>query len=88
MLRPVTLPGSRPSLIAACALRWARALGEFGGTITFAANVEGVTQTIPLKVYLALETNPDGAVVLSIVLLAVSIAVLAALQDRWLGARR
>ncbi|MGD9793857.1 MAG: ABC transporter permease [Acidimicrobiia bacterium] len=88
VFRTVTLPAIRPSLIAGCALSWARALGEFGATITFAANVEGVTQTIPLKVYLALETNPDGAVVLSIVLLAVSIAVLAALQDRWLGARR
>jgi len=87
VFRTVTLPLVRPSVLAGAALSWARALGEFGATVTFAANVEGVTQTIPLKVYLALETNPDGAVMLSVLLLLVSIGVLALFHDRWLGGR-
>ena len=58
-------------------LCWARALGEFGATITFAGNFPGRTQTMPLAVYLALETDPDAAIVLSLVLLAVSVAILA-----------
>jgi molybdate transport system permease protein len=81
----VTLPLVRPSLIAGAVLCWARALGEFGATITFAGNFPGRTQTMPLAVYLALETNPDAAIVLSLVLLAVSLAVLIGLRDRWLG---
>ncbi len=88
VFRTVTVPLVRPSLLAGAALSWARALGEFGATVTFAANVEGITQTIPLKVYLALDTNPDGAIVLSVVLLAVSVVVLVAFHDRWLGANR
>src|SRR5712664_199603 len=82
----VTLPLVRPSLIAGAVLCWARALGEFGATITFAGNFPGRTQTMPLAVYLALETNPDAAIVLSLVLLAVSLAVLIGLRGRWLGA--
>ena len=84
----VTLPMVRPSLVAGAVLCWARALGEFGATITFAGNFPGRTQTMPLAVYLALETNPnpDAAIVLSLVLLAVSLAVLIGLRDRWLGA--
>jgi len=82
----VTLPLVRPSLVAGAILCWARALGEFGATITFAGNFPGRTQTMPLAVYLALETNPDAAIVLSLVLLAVSLAVLIGLRDRWLGA--
>jgi molybdate transport system permease protein len=88
VFRTVTLPLIRPSLVAGAALSWARALGEFGATVTFAASVEGVTQTVPLKVYLALETDPEGAVLLSVLLLAVSIAILAVFHDRWWGARR
>ena len=82
----VTLPLVRPSLVAGAVLCWARALGEFGATITFAGNFPGRTQTMPLAVYLALESNPDAAIVLSLVLLAVSLAVLIGLRDRWLGA--
>src|SRR2546430_12078895 len=82
----VTLPLVRPSLIAGAVLCWARALGEFGATITFAGNFPGRTQTMPLAVYLALESNPDAAILLSLVLLAVSLAVLIGLRDRWLGA--
>ena len=65
-------------------LCWARALGEFGATITFAGNLPGVTQTMPLAVYQALERDPDAAVALSLVLLVVSVAVLALLRERWL----
>jgi molybdate transport system permease protein len=82
-LRRVTLPLVAPSLGAGIALCWARALGEFGATITFAGNLPGVTQTMPLAVYLALETDLEAAVALSLVLLAVSLAVLVALRDRW-----
>jgi molybdate transport system permease protein len=82
----VTLPLVRPSLVAGAVLCWARALGEFGATITFAGNFPGRTQTMPLAVYLALETNPDAAIMLSLVLLVVSLAVLIGLRDRWLGA--
>src|SRR5919204_2441333 len=81
----VTLPLIRPSLVAGAVLCWARALGEFGATITFAGNFPGRTQTLPLAVYLALETNSSASILLSLVLLAVSLAVLVALRDRWLG---
>ena len=82
--RRVTLPLVAPSLVAGSVLAWARALGEFGATITFAGNFPGTTQTMPLAVYLALEQNPDAAIALSLVLLAVSVAALALLRDRWL----
>jgi molybdate transport system permease protein len=81
----VTLPLIGPSLLAGAVLCWARALGEFGATITFAGNFPGRTQTMPLAVYLALETDPQAAIALSLVLLAVSLAVLVALRHRWLG---
>jgi molybdate transport system permease protein len=83
--RRVTLPLVGPSLAAGALLAWARALGEFGATITFAGNSED-TRTIPLAVYLELQTSVDGAIVLSLVLVAVSLSVLVALRDRWLGA--
>lgn len=85
VFRHVTLPLIRPSLVAGAILAWARALGEFGATITFAGNVSGKTQTLPLAVYLALETNPDAAFGLSLVLLAISLTVLIGLRRRWLG---
>lgn len=80
----VTLPLVAPSLGAGAVLCWARALGEFGATITFAGNTPGRTQTMPLLVYLALEDDLDAAVALSLVLLLVSVVVLVALRDRWL----
>ncbi|GAA2841482.1 molybdate ABC transporter permease subunit [Kribbella solani] len=83
--RRVTLPSIAPGIIAGTVLCWARALGEFGATITFAGNFPGRTTTMPLAVYLALETDPDVAVVLSLVLLLVSVVVLASLRERWLG---
>ena len=76
-----------PALLAGAATGWARALGEFGATITFAGNFPGRTQTMPLAVYLALETDPGAAIVLSLLLLTVSVAVLAGLRDRWITAR-
>ncbi len=81
----VTLPLIAPSVLAGAVLCWARALGEFGATITFAGNFPGVTQTMPLAVYLLLETNPEGSFVLSLILLVVSLLVLIGLRDRWLG---
>jgi molybdate transport system permease protein len=82
--RRVTLPLIAPSVVAGAVLAWARALGEFGATITFAGNIEGRTQTLPLAVYLLLESAPDTAVALSLVLLGVSLVVIVALRDRWL----
>ena len=84
----VTLPSIRPALIAGAVLAWARALGEFGATITFAGNFPGRTQTMPLATYLALERDPDDALLISLVLIAVSLVVLLGLRDRWLGTGR
>ena len=84
VFRRVTLPLVAPGVAAGAVLCWARALGEFGATITFAGNLPGVTQTMPLAVYIALETDLNSAIVLSLVLLAVSIAILVSLRDRWL----
>lgn len=83
--RRVTMPAIRPAVVAGAVLAWARALGEFGATITFAGNFPGTTQTMPLAVYLSLERNPEEAVVLSLVLIAVSFAVLVGLRDHWFG---
>jgi molybdate transport system permease protein len=82
--RRVTLPLVAPGIAAGAVLCWARALGEFGATITFAGNYPGRTQTMPLAVYLALEQDLDAAIVLSLILLTVSVAILAALRDRWI----
>ncbi|WP_329569977.1 molybdate ABC transporter permease subunit [Kitasatospora sp. NBC_01266] len=84
--RRVTLPLIAPGVAAGAVLAWARALGEFGATITFAGNFPGTTQTMPLAVYLALENDPEAAIALSLVLLAVSITVLVGLRGRWLSA--
>ncbi|WP_354643179.1 ABC transporter permease [Kitasatospora camelliae] len=81
--RRVTLPLIAPGIAAGAVLAWARALGEFGATITFAGNFPGRTQTMPLAVYLAMESEPEAAIALSLVLLTVSVAVLAGLRDRW-----
>lgn len=85
IFRRVTLPLIAPSVGAGMALCWARALGEFGATITFAGNLSGRTQTMPLAVYLQLETRPEAAYLLSLILLAVSVVVLVALRGRILG---
>jgi molybdate transport system permease protein len=86
VFRRVTLPLVGPSVLAGAVLCWARALGEFGATITFAGNFPGRTQTMPLSVYLALESNPEAAIALSLVLLLVSVVVLVAMRSRWVRA--
>jgi len=84
--RRVTVPLISSSLIAGTALTWARALGEFGATITFAGNIPGRTQTLPLAVYLALQGNEHVAIALSLALMGICFLVLVALRGRWLGA--
>ncbi|MGI5194279.1 ABC transporter permease [Streptomyces sp. CA-288835] len=81
----VTLPMVAPGLVAGAALTWARALGEFGATITFAGNLPGSTQTLPLQVYLLLQDNPEAATSVSLLLLAIAMAVLVALRGRFTG---
>jgi len=84
VFRRVTVPLIAPSLGAGAVLCWARALGEFGATITFAGSFPGQTETMPIAVYYALENDPDAAIALSLVLLLVSVVVLVSLRDRWL----
>jgi molybdate transport system permease protein len=83
----VTIPMAAPSVIAGMVLCWARALGEFGATITFAGNFPGRTQTMPIAIFIALERGDrDAAVALSLIMIVVSLAVLIPLRDRWLAA--
>jgi molybdate transport system permease protein len=82
----VTLPMIAPSLRAGALLAWSRALGEFGATVTFAGNLQGRTQTLPLAVFVALESDRDTAVAVSLVLVAISLAVLVAMRERWWSA--
>lgn len=84
VFRRITLPAIGPSLVAGSILCWARALGEFGATITFAGNLPGTTQTMPLAIYEAFEHDPEAAIALSLVLLLVAVIVLVALRDKWL----
>ncbi|WP_370618142.1 ABC transporter permease [Mumia sp. Pv 4-285] len=81
----VTLPLAGPGIAAGAALAWARALGEFGATITFAGSVPGVTRTMPLQIYNAMQADTDTAIMLSVILLAISVAVLVALRSSWTG---
>ena len=87
VLRRVTVPRVLPAMGAGLALAWARALGEFGATLTFAGNLPGRTRTLPLATFQALESDPEAAIALSLVLLAVSLAVLIPTRDRWLPTR-
>ena len=80
----VALPLAAPGIASGAALAWARALGEFGATITFAGNFAGSTQTAPLAVYVALQDDPQAALALSIAMLAVSLVVLGLLRGRWM----
>jgi molybdate transport system permease protein len=86
--RRVTLPLVLPGMVAGAALAWARSLGEFGATITFAGNYPGTTQTMPSKIYTALQDDPGVARTLSMILLVVSVGVLVGLRSRWLGSER
>ncbi len=84
VLRRVTLPRAMPGILSGAVLAFARALGEFGATITFAGNFPGATRTMPLAIYLTMETDPEAAIALSLVLVAVSLAILLALRGKWL----
>lgn len=86
----VTMPLAAPSIAAGAALCWARALGEFGATITFAGSFPGTTETLPIAAYSSFEGSGQvgEAITLSLLLLAISILVLVVLRDRWLGALR
>lgn len=83
VIRRVTLPMIGPSLVAGLVLTWARAFGEFGATITFAGNLQGRTQTLPLAVFVALESDRDTAVAISLIMVVVALVVLIALRGRW-----
>jgi molybdate transport system permease protein len=84
VLRHVTVPLLGPQIAAALVLTWARALGEFGATITFAGNLRGRTQTLPLAVFEGLQQDPDAAFALSLLLIGVALAVILALRGRFL----
>ncbi|TFW00160.1 ABC transporter permease [Leifsonia flava] len=75
VLRRITMPLVLPALISGAVLSFARALGEFGATLTFAGSLQGVTRTLPLEIYLQRETDPDAAVALSLVLVIVAVVV-------------
>lgn len=77
VLRRITLPLVLPAVISGAVLSFARALGEFGATLTFAGSLQGVTRTLPLEIYLQRETDPDAAVALSLVLVVVAVIVVA-----------
>lgn len=81
--RRVSLPLAAPGLLAGTVLAWARAIGEFGATITFAGNFQGTTRTMPNAIYVALQTDQEAAVVLSVILLLVCVVVLALFRERW-----
>jgi len=81
--RTMSLPLIRPALAAGLLLAWARALGEFGASMTFAGNLAGETRTLPLAVYTALESQPDAAIAWSLILVLISASVLFLLRDRW-----
>jgi len=83
----VVMPMLAPQVAAGAVLAWARALGEFGATITFAGNLAGHTQTLPLAVYQARQTDPGGAIFLSLILVAISIIVLVSMRHRLTGGR-
>jgi molybdate transport system permease protein len=75
VLRRVTLPLVLPGLLSGAVLAFARSLGEFGATLTFAGSLQGVTRTLPLEIYLQRETDANTAVALSLLLVAVAVAV-------------
>jgi molybdate transport system permease protein len=85
VFRRVSIPLVTPAIVAGTVLAWARALGEFGATITFAGNFPGRTQTIPLAVYSTLESDRDAAIALSVLMMVVSLLILIALRQRFLG---
>jgi molybdate transport system permease protein len=84
VFRRITVPLVAPGIAAGALLCFTRALGEFGATITFAGSFPGTTQTLPITTYLELQRDPDAAIALSLVMMAVAVIVLVSLRDRWL----
>ena len=85
-LRHVTLPLTKRAVVAGLVLAWARSLGEFGATITFAGNIQGVTRTLPLQIALSLEQDRDQALMLSVIMVLISLLVMVVLRRGWAGA--
>ena len=83
VFRRITLPMARPAITAGMVLAWARALGEFGATVTFAGNLQGRTQSLPLAVFVSLESDRDAAIAISLLMVVISLALLIGLRDRW-----
>lgn len=81
----ITLPMIRPAIVAGAVLCWARALGEFGATVTFAGSLPGVTQTLPTDIYYTLARDPSEAIALSLILIAICVLVLWLLRGNWAG---
>ncbi|KQQ53311.1 ABC transporter permease [Plantibacter sp. Leaf314] len=88
VFRTVTLPLLAPAIVSGAILSFARALGEFGATLTFAGSLQGVTRTLPLEIYLQRETDPDAAVALSLVLVVVAVLVVGVAGARGAVTRR
>ncbi|MFQ3316539.1 MAG: molybdate transport system permease protein [Candidatus Poriferisodalaceae bacterium] len=82
-LTSITLPLLRPSILAGGLLAWGRALGEFGATITFAGNMPGTTQTLPLAVYGALETDRQLALAISLLMVSLSLFIVITMRQHW-----
>jgi len=85
VLRRITLPLLAPQIAAGAVLAWARALGEFGATLMFAGNLAGRTQTLPLAIFQLSQTDPEGATVLALAMVAISLGVIVALRRRFLA---
>ena len=83
--RRVTVPLAMPGVVAGTVLGWARSLGEFGATITFNGNYPGTTQTMPTLIYVTRQSDQAAAISLSLLMLLVSVGILVALRDHWLG---
>jgi molybdate transport system permease protein len=83
--RRVTVPLALPGVVAGTVLGWARSLGEFGATITFNGNYPGTTQTMPTLIYVTRQSDQAAAISLSLLMLLVSVGILVALRDHWLG---
>ncbi|MGB0121656.1 MAG: ABC transporter permease [Solirubrobacterales bacterium] len=83
VMSKVTLPILRPAIVAGAVLSFARALGEFGATITFAGNLPGETRTMPIATYTTMQSDPDAAITLSVIMLSVSVIILVSLRGRW-----
>ncbi len=83
--RRVTVPLTLPGIVSGAVLCWARALGEFGATITFNGSLPGVTQTMPSYIYFQFQVDPDAAISMSLLMIVVSVLILGLLHERWIS---